>query len=130
MGYKKYHNIKTKTIDGIEFDSRKEARRWMELKMLERVGEINNLQRQVKFLLIPTQYETIARYSKSGRRLKDEMKLVERKCTYLADFVYTETKTGIIVVEDVKSEITRTPEYKIKRKLMFYVHKIKIKEVD
>ena len=67
MVYKKYHNIKTKTLDGIEFDSRKEARRWEELKLLERAKEISNLQRQVKYILIPAQYETFERYSKDGR---------------------------------------------------------------
>ena len=132
MIYKKYHNIKTKTHDGLEFDSRKEARRWNELKLLERAGEITNLQRQVKYLLIPAQYETIERYSKTstGRRLKDRTNLLERECSYVADFVYTDTRTGQTVVEDVKG-YQRGGAYdifKIKRKLMLYIYKIRIKE--
>lgn len=127
MVYKKYHNIKTKTIDGIEFDSRKEARRWNELKLRERAKEIKDLQRQVKYVLIPAQYETIERYSKDGKRLKDGTKLIERECSYVADFVYTDLRTGKTVVEDTKG--VKTKEYIIKRKLMLYFHKIRIKEI-
>lgn len=127
MAYKKYHNIKTKTFDGIEFDSRKEARRWNELKLLERAKEISNLQRQVKYVLIPAQYETIERYSKKGDRLKDGTKLIEREVAYIADFVYTDMKTGKTVVEDTKG--VKTKDYIIKRKLMLYLHQIRIKEI-
>lgn len=127
MRYNKYSNIKTKTSDGIEFDSKTEARRWIELKLLERAGEIEDLQRQVKYILIPAQYETIERYSKKGERLKDGTKLIERECAYVADFVYRDKKTGNTVVEDTKG--VKTKEYIIKRKLMLYVHQIKIKEV-
>ena len=78
----KYHNQKTKTIDGIEHDSKKEATRWMELQMLQRAGEIANLRRQVTFELIPKQ---------DG----------ERACNYIADFVYLD-KSGKTIVEDAK----------------------------
>ena len=127
MRYNKYYNVKTKTSDGIEFDSRSEARRWIELKLLERAGEIEDPQRQVKFVLIPAQYETIERYSKKGDRLKDGTKLIERECAYIADFVYRDKKTGETVVEDTKG--MRTKDYILKRKLMLWVHNIKIKEV-
>ena len=127
MAYKKYHNIKTKTLDGIEFDSRKEARRWNELKLLERAKEINNLQRQVKYVLIPAQYETTLRYSKDGKRLKDGTRLIERETSYVADFVYTDMKTGETVVEDTKG--VKTKDYILKRKMMLYFHHIRIKEI-
>ena len=127
MAYKKYHNIKTKTFDGIEFDSRKEARRWNELKLLERAKEIKDLQRQVKYVLIPAQYETIERYSKDGKRLKDGTKLIERETSYVADFVYLDTKTGETVVEDTKG--VKTKDYILKRKMMLYFHHIRIKEI-
>lgn len=127
MRYNKYHNIKTKTSDGIKHDSRTEARRWTELNLLLRAKEITDLQRQVKFVLIPAQYETIERYSKKGERLKDGTKLIERECAYIADFVYKDLRTGKIVVEDTKG--VRTKEYIIKRKLMLYVHHIKITEI-
>ena len=128
--YKKYNNVKTKTFDGNEFDSKKEAQRWVELKLLERAGEITNLQRQVTYLLIPAQYENIERYSKTGRRLKDQTKLLERECSYIADFVYTDKRTGQTVVEDVKGyqEGLAYSLFKIKRKLMLYIYKIRIKE--
>jgi hypothetical protein len=125
MVYKKYHNIKTKTFDGIEFDSRKEARRWNELKLLERAKEITDLQRQVKYVLIPAQYETVERYSKNGNRLKDGTKLLERECSYIADFVYEEN--GKTIVEDTKG--MKTKDYIIKRKLMLYKYGIRISEV-
>ena len=124
----KYHNIKTKTFSGQVYDSRKEARRSMELKLLQRAGEIKDLQEQVKYVLIPAQYETVERYSKKGERLKDGLKLVERECSYVADFTYTDVKTGNTVVEDTKG--VRTKEYIIKRKLMLHVHGIRIKEID
>lgn len=120
----KYQAIKT-TIDGIEFDSRKEARRYQELLLLQRAGAIRNLQRQVKYVLIPAQYDTYARLGKKGQRLKDGKVLLERECAYIADFVYDEN--GKTVVEDTKG--VKTKDYTIKRKLMLYVHKIKIREV-
>ena len=101
----KYKNIKTVTSDGIRHDSIKEANRWCELKWLERAGKIQDLQRQVKFLLIPKQ---------EG----------ERAVYYVADFVYIEN--GQKVVEDVKG--CRTDLYKLKRKLLLWRYGIKIKE--
>lgn len=124
----KYHNIKTKTFSGQVYDSRKEARRAMELKLLEKAGEIYNLSEQVKYVLIPAQYETVERYSKTGKRLKDGLKLIEREVSYVADFTYIDVKTGKEVVEDTKG--VRTKEYIIKRKLMLYAHGIRIKEID
>ena len=130
MYQNKYYNVKTKTSDGLVFDSSKEARRWEQLLLLQKAGEITSLCRQVSYELIPAQYETRIRYSKkTGKRLKDEQMLIERKCEYIADFVYTDAKTGETVVEDVKSKATRTPEYIIKKKLMLAVHGIKINEV-
>ncbi len=101
----KYGNIKTVTSDGVKHDSIKEANRWCELKLLERAGVITDLQRQVKFLLIPKQ---------EG----------ERAVYYIADFTYTEN--GKRVVEDAKG--MRTKEYNLKKKMMLYFHGIRIKE--
>lgn len=121
----KYHNRKVTTSDGIQHDSQKEARRWCELRLLERAGKITDLQRQVEFELIPAQYESYERYSKKGGKLADGMRLAERKCSYVADFVYIEN--GVKVVEDTKG--VKTKDYIIKRKLMLYVHHVRIKEV-
>lgn len=121
----KYHSRKI-TADGETFDSQKEYRRWQALRLLERAGQIQGLRRQVRFELIPPQYETTERYSqKTGKRLKDEKKLVERGVHYIADFVYSRPD-GAMVVEDTKG--VQTPEYIIKRKLMLKVHGIKILE--
>ena len=123
----KYYNVKTRTSDGLVFDSTKEARRWEQLLLLQKAGKITSLERQVKYEIIPAQYETYERFSKKGVRIKDGQRLVERKVEYVADFVYTDAETGESIVEDAKG--IRTKDYIIKRKLMFAVHGIRIKEV-
>ena len=123
----KYYNIKTKSSDGIVFDSHKEARRWEQLLLLQKAGKITELRRQVAYELIPAQYETYPRFSKNGDRLKDGCRLLERAVNYVADFVYTDAETGENIVEDTKG--FKTKDYKIKRKLMLAVHSIRIKEV-
>lgn len=117
----KYHNRKV-TIDGITFDSKKEAYRYKELKLLQKAGEISDLRLQVKYVLIPSQYEPcVIEYP--GKVKKG--KLIERECSYIADFVYCEGDET--VVEDTKG--MKTKDYIIKRKLMLYVHGIRIREV-
>lgn len=118
----KYHSRKI-VVNGIEFDSELEGRRYAQLRLLERCGEIRDLQRQVPFVLIPTQREP-GRVGKRGGVYPG--KVIEQSVIYYADFVYT-TRCGERVVEDTKG--TRTPDYVIKRKLMLYIHKIRIKEV-
>ncbi|MDO4622632.1 MAG: DUF1064 domain-containing protein [Eubacteriales bacterium] len=122
----KYHSKKI-TIDGITYDSKKEARRHQELLLLERAGEITNLERQVKFTLIPAQREYTNEIYTKGRKKGcfKPGKLLERECAYIADFVYREGDR--CVVEDTKG--FRTPEYIIKRKLMLHNFGIRIKEV-
>lgn len=119
----KYGANKT-VIDGIEFDSKREAKRWSELKLLERAGVIRDLDRQVKFVLIPAQREADTIGARGAIR---KGKIIERECAYVADFVYTDVETGETVVEDTKG--FKTKDYIIKRKLMLWVHKIKIMEV-
>lgn len=101
----KYGAKKITTPDGMAFDSRREYSRWCSLRLLEKVGKISDLKRQVKYELIPKQ---------TG----------ERACTYIADFVYCQD--GNTVVEDCKGY--RTDAYKIKKKLMLQVHGIRIYE--
>lgn len=91
---------------GYVFDSKKEFIRWLELRLLERAGKISGLCRQVSYELIPKQ---------EG----------ERACNYIADFTYYD-ENGKMVVEDCKGY--RTDAYKIKKKLMLWVHGIRIKE--
>ena len=123
----KYYNIKTKSSDGITFDSYREACRWEELRLLERSGAITELKRQVRYELIPAQYDTVERFGKDGKKLKDGTRLAERKVEYVADFVYHDAKSGELIVEDTKG--IRTKDYIIKRKLMRMVHGIKVREV-
>lgn len=127
----KYKNRKTITSDGVLHDSSLEAQRWCELKLLERAGKIKDLKRQVEYELIPAQYETYERYGKNGQRLKDGVRLIERKVCYVADFVYVDVETGEDIVEDTKSAITKkNKDFVLKRKLMYLVHKIKIKQIE
>lgn len=106
----KYGNRKTQR-DGVTFDSKKEARRWSELLLLEKAGAIQNLQRQVRYELLPSQ--------------RIDGKVVERAVHYVADFVYEQD--GAIVVEDTKG--FRTADYIIKRKIMLWRYGIRISEV-
>ena len=123
--YNKYKNKKV-TIDGKTFDSKKEANRYLNLKLLEKGGVIKNLQTQVKYVLIPAQYEGTGEYYTKGKHKGEEkQRLVEKECSYYADFVYEQD--GETIVEDTKG--MKTDKYIIKRKLMLWVHKIKIKEV-
>ena len=125
----KLGNKKT-VIDGIEFDSAKEARRYSELKLLQRAGKISGLELQKEYELIPAQYETFERYGKKGQRLKDGKRCIEKSCVYKADFVYTQD--GQLVVEDTKGY--RDPasaayaKFVIKRKLMLWRYGIRVKE--
>ena len=119
----KYGNRKI-AFDGHTFDSKKEMRHYTELLLLEKAGKITNLQRQVKFQLIPAQREPDIVGPKGGHK---PGKLIEREVSYVADFVYTDLQTGQTVVVDTKG--FRTKEYTIKRKMMLYFHGIRIKEV-
>lgn len=114
----KYHN-KPLDIDGMHFDSRGEFERWQELRLLERAGEISNLRRQVAYELIPAQYEPPTTDSKGRTR---RGKLIERKCTYIADFAYQ--RGSELIVEDYKG--VETDAFKIKRKLMLWEYGIRI----
>lgn len=117
----KYKNNKV-VFDGILFDSKKEARRYIELKALENAGKITDLELQKEFELIPQQREPDT-IGKKGGIYKG--KVIERKCSYRADFCYK--KDGQLIVEDTKGMVTK--DYIIKRKLMLFVHGIRIKEI-
>ena len=97
----KYGNKKV-VVDGHTFDSKKEARRYGELKLLVKAGKIKDLKLQPKFELIPT------------IRTEDE---TLRKVSYYADFRYVDVESGKIIVEDVKSVATKTPVYLLKKRL-------------
>lgn len=106
----KYGNKKT-MVDGITFDSKREAVRYGQLRMLEKAGQIDTLSLQPKFTLIP------------GQRNADGK--AERPVVYIADFMYREN--GKLIVEDAKG--VRTPDYVIKRKLMLKEHGITVREI-
>lgn len=106
----KYGNRKV-IREGMTFDSVKEYQRYRELLLLQKTGAITGLKRQVKYELIPTQ--------------RIAGKVAERAVSYIADFVYQED--GLTVVEDTKGY--KTPEYVIKRKLMLWIHGVRIREV-
>lgn len=121
------YNAKKVSVDGIEFDSKKEAKRYQELLLLQKAGEIYMLERQKVYELLPAQREPDT-VGKRGGVIKG--KLLERAVEYVADFVYTD-KNGKTVVEDVKGfrEGGAYAVFVLKRKLMLYRYGIKIKEV-
>ena len=111
----KYGNKKT-VIDGVKFDSKKEAQRYLTLKQMQDDGIITQLECQPRFKLIDSQY-----FESIGKK--------ERGIEYVADFSYKD-KAGRTIVEDVKSAITaKDKAYRIKRKLMKYFYDIEILEV-
>jgi len=123
---KKYGNAKAE-IDGELFDSRKEARRYLYLKHELDTGKISDLQRQVRFELIPAQREPDTVGPRGGVK---KGKTIELAVDYVADFVYKDAE-GNQVVEDVKGYKDGSG-YKIfvlKRKLLLYIYGIRIKEV-
>lgn len=126
MGLRRKYGNKKITADGQVFDSKKEYKRFCELSLLEKAGEITNLQRQVHYLLIPEQRAPSTEVYKRGPRTGQPKPgpVLERKVTYIADFVYEQN--GETVVEDTKG--LRTKEYVIKRKLLLYRYGIRIKE--
>lgn len=97
----KYGAVKTQ-IDGHTFDSKKESKRFQELKLLERAGKIKDLKLQPKFELQPS-------FIKNGK--------LYHSINYIADFSYFDVNKRTTIVEDVKSEATKTKVYEIKRKL-------------
>jgi hypothetical protein len=108
----KYSAVKTNG-----YDSKKEAKRAGILKLLEKAGEIKDLKEQVPFILCPAQYVT----GFNGKEV-----CARREMKYIADFVYVDTKTGEMVVEDSKG--FKTSEYKKKANLMRKIYGITIKE--
>lgn len=105
----KYKNKKVVYKD-MKFDSKKEYLRYLVLEDMQRKGEISELKTQVPFVLVPP-------FQLNGKKYKG--------IRYIADFVYK--KDGKVIIEDTKGY--RTDVYKIKKKLMAYIHKIEIKEV-
>lgn len=121
--YNKYGSKKVE-VDGMTFASKKEARRYKELVLLEKSGAISNLKMQVKYILIPAQREPDTIGARGGVH---KGKIIEKECAYYADFVYFDREKQEVVVEDTKG--MRTTEYIIKRKLMLHVHGIRIREI-
>lgn len=98
----KYKNKKT-IVDDIQFDSKLEAKRYNELKLLEKSGKIKELKLQPSFELIPS-------FKKNGKTF--------RKAIYKADFSYIDTETGETIIEDTKGYVTDL--YKLKKKIFEY----------
>lgn len=102
--YSKYRAKKT-NVDGIEFDSKREADRYCELKLLEKANEIRNLELQPRFLL--------------QDKFKDKTGTTHRKIEYVADFMYVD-KDNKKIVEDVKGMMTDV--YKLKKKMFLKIY--------
>ena len=121
----KYGNRKV-TIGGIKFDSEREAKRYLILKEYQNKGDISDLKLQVVYELIPAIKELKSVVLKTKTIQKEVT--IQQPITYRCDFTYIHN--DVLVVEDVKISTKMLPaEYKLKKKLMRYVHGITIKEV-
>ena len=121
----KYGNSKIKNAYGT-FDSQLEFARFVFLSNRQKEGEISGLRRQVEYLLIPAQYGTEIRHLKT--KDKEVRVLLERPCSYIADFVYE--RNGETIVEDCKgSKEIITETAKIKKKLLLWVHGIRLRYI-
>ena len=121
----KYRNTKVE-FQGIKFDSKREMQRYIVLKDAEVKGLIKDLQMQVKFELIPAVKETYIKHLKT--KDKECERTLQLPITYTCDFAYT--KDGVLVVEDVKISASLLPkEYVLKKKMMFALKGIKIREI-
>ena len=121
----KYGNRKV-TIEGINFDSEREAKRYLILKEYQNKGDISDLKLQVVYELIPAikELKTVVLKTKT---IQKEV-TIQQAITYRCDFTYI--KDEKLIVEDVKiSPKMLPPEYKLKKKLLRYVHGIDIREV-
>ena len=108
------------TVDAIRFASKKESRRYLDLKLMEKAGLIRDLECQPKF----------SDPCRAADRLGGDHAVVPvRVATYIADFSYFNVETHSVVVEDVKSKATRTALYRLKKKLIEAEHEITITEV-
>ena len=121
---RKYRNKKTE-VDGILFDSKKEADYYIKLKVRLHTGQISNLQLQVPFELLPSIWKEELKHLKT----KDKVvrRCMQKAVNYIADFVYTDNSTGAEVVVDVKG--VKTKEYRLKKKMMLALKGIEITEV-
>ena len=121
----KYGNNKIKNAFGI-YDSELEWSRFVFLSNRQKEGEISGLRRQVEYLLIPAQYGTEIRHLKT--KDKEVRVLLERPCSYIADFVYE--RNGKTIVEDCKgAKAIITETAKIKKKLLLWVHGIELRYI-
>lgn len=111
----KYHAVKT-LVDGVRFDSRKEARRYERLKLLQTAGAIRDLELQPEFPIL-----VVELWRPDGRRVD-----VGR---YRADFRYVDTFTGEVVIEDTKTGPTKTTAYRLRKRIVEALYGITIREV-
>lgn len=122
--YSKYRARRCECM-GERFDSEGEMRRWLYLLDAQRRGELAGLRRQVRYELVPAQWEELTVELKT--RTKTVRHCAERAVEYVADFAYT-LPDGTEVVEDYKG--VRTPEYRLKRKLMLWLRGVRVREVS
>ena len=130
---RKFNNKRMTTPDG-DFDSKGEWERWLFLKDAERRGQIAELRRQVKYVLLPTQYRTEVVHLKT--KDKEVQRVAEREVTYTADFVYKVPRRTPIdgpcgvyetVVEDFKG--FPNDRWPLKKAMMLYFHGVSVREV-
>jgi len=124
---KSKYGAKPMVVGGIRFDSTKEARRYSELRLLEKAGQIAGLETQPKFPIDVVQLWRDGLWTWATSK-KDPPEIVQ--CgVFTADFRYVETDTGQVVIEDVKSGPTKTTAYRLRKRLVEAIHGVTISEV-
>jgi hypothetical protein len=111
------YGAKRTIVDGIWFDSGTEARRYGELRLLEYAGAISNLETQPEF---PIDVVELWRPYTAAR--------VVRCGVFTADFRYVDMATGEVVIEDTKSDPTKTTAYRLRKRLVEAIHGVTVKE--
>jgi len=124
---KSKYGAKPMVVDGIRFDSTKEAKRYSELRLLEKAGLITDLETQPKFPIDVVQLWENGRWT--WRTSRDEPPELIQCRVFTADFRYTDTTTGKVVIEDVKSRPTKTTAYRLRKRIVEAIHGVTISEV-
>jgi Protein of unknown function (DUF1064) len=120
---KSKYGAKPMVVDGIRFDSTKEAKRYRELRLLEKAGVIRDLELQPRYPIVVRELK-----DPGGRTLYVPAAWIT--CGhYTADFRYVDAETAATVVEDVKSTGTKTTAYRLRKRLVEAIHGVKIVEV-
>ena len=126
---KSKYGAKPMVVGGIRFDSTKEARRYSELRLLEKAGQIRDLETQPKFPIDVVQLWQDGQWCYSWKLHHDVPNEIIPCGVFTADFRYFDVQFGKVIIEDVKSGPTKTTAYRLRKRLVEAIHGVTISEV-